>query len=259
MAKGSNRRTGASATPRQTARERSAAFRAAQKRAARRRQLLVRGGVIVVVLAVIASIVIFVVATRHRPAATASGTGDTASATLTGPPGPEGIPVEKGRLLAPANTAAQGSTVDGIKCQGNEQVVYHIHTHLTVYVNGSLRPIPGGIGVVRPVPQQSTGVPFYGASRCYYWLHVHTQDGVIHVEAPSSATYTLGQFFDIWHQPLSRTAIGPVQGALTVFVNGRRYSGDPRAIPLKSHEDVQVDVGKPVVPPKKVNWSHTQL
>jgi hypothetical protein len=44
-----------------------------------------------------------------------------------------------------------------------------------------------------------------------------------------------------------------------VFVDGKRYPGDPRTIRLKSHEDVQIDVGKPVVPPKGIDWSRTQL
>jgi hypothetical protein len=259
MAGESNRRSGASSAARRTARERSAAFRAAQQRAARRRRLLVRSSIGAAVLVVVAAVVLAVVLTRHHPAASAHGGRNAASGTLTGPMGPEGIPLERGRLLAPASTAAQGTPVDGIRCQPDERVVYHIHTHLTVYVNGALRPVPAGIGVVQPVPQQSAHGPFDEASRCYYWLHVHAQDGIIHVEAPSTATYTLGQFFDIWHQPLGRHAVGPAHGPVTVFVNGARYSGDPRAIRLKSHEEVQIDVGTPVVPAKSIDWSHAQL
>jgi hypothetical protein len=44
-----------------------------------------------------------------------------------------------------------------------------------------------------------------------------------------------------------------------VFVDGRRYSGDPAAMRLASHEDIQIDVGDSVVPPQKVNWSGTEL
>lgn len=256
---GSSQRTNAATSRARTARERSAAFRAAERRAEQRRRLLLRGGSVVGVLAVVAAIVVAVVLTgRHHSPAQASG-NDVASATLGGPMGPEGVPLEQGKLLAPITTAAQGQTVDGIQCQGNEQVVYHIHTHLTVYVNGQLRPIPAGVGIVKPVAQQSAHGSFYQASRCYYWLHVHAQDGIIHVEAPSTATYTLGQFFDIWNQPLSSTAVGPAHGKLTVFVNGTRYTGNPRNITLKSHEDVQIDVGSPVVQPKKINWANTQL
>src|SRR5581483_2066788 len=99
----------------------------------------------------------------------------------------------------------------------------------------------------------------YGASRCYYWLHVHAQDGVIHVESPVVQTYTLGQFFDLWGQPLSSSQVGPASGPLTVFVDGRPYPGDPRAIPLVSHEDIQLDVGTPRPPPRPVDWAPTSL
>jgi len=185
--------------------------------------------------------------------------GDVATSVLTGPAGPEGIVLEEGQLLTPASTAATGQTVDGIQCDSSEQVAYHIHTHLTVYVNGALRPIPAGIGIVTPVSQQTANGPFYGASRCYYWLHVHAQDGIIHVESPTTANYTLGQFFAIWKQPLTADQVGPAKGALTVFVNGVRYTGSPATIPLRSHEDIQLDVGTPAVAAQRVDWSQSQL
>lgn len=77
---------------------------------------------------------------------------------------------------------------------------------------------------VTPVAQETAEGPFYGATRCYYWLHVHAQDGVIHIESPSKRRYTLGDFFAIWRQPLTFTRVGPVSGKLTVFVNGHRTS-----------------------------------
>ncbi|MBO0882476.1 MAG: hypothetical protein J2P17_19515 [Mycobacterium sp.] len=192
----------------------------------------------------------------HPPTA---GGSDIAGTTLTGPAGPEGIALEQAPVLAPATTAATGQTVDGVQCNSMEQAVYHIHTHLTIYVNGALRAVPPGVGVVQPVPQHTRNGVFESASRCYYWLHTHAQDGIIHVEAPSHTSYTLGQFFAIWRQPLNTHNVGPASGAVTVFVNGHRHTGDPAAIPLQSHEDVQIDVGTPVIAAKKVDWSHAQL
>ncbi len=154
--------------------------------------------------------------------------------------GPEGIALEEGRLLAPATTAVSGQTVDGVQCNTDEQVAYHIHTHLTVYVDGTLRPIPAGIGIVAPVAQQTANGGFDSASRCYYWLHVHAQDGIIHVESPTTANYTLGQFFAIWQQPLTPDRVGPATGKLAVFVNGVRYAGNPaehRAALARGHPD----------------------
>ena len=179
--------------------------------------------------------------------------------TASGPAGPEAVALEEGTSLAPSATPAMGTMVDGVGCSAGEQVVYHVHTHLSVYVGGRLRPIPAGIDIVDPRAEPTAEGPFVEASHRYYWLHVHTQDGIIHIESPSVRTYTLGQFFDIWGQPLGPDRVGPMSGRLTVFVDGRRYRGDPRRITLGSHETVQIDVGAPVVAPRGVHWSGTGL
>lgn len=178
---------------------------------------------------------------------------------VSGPRGPEAVPLQKGKLLAPVSTAATGQTVDGVECNTSEQVAFHVHAHLSVYVKGQLRPIPAGIGIVFPAAQSTPEGPFYAATKCYYWLHVHAQDGVIHIESPAGHSYTLGQFFDLWRQPLSTRQVGPATGKLTMYVNGRLYRGNPRNMQLGSHVDIQIDVGKPAVLPRLVNWSVTSL
>jgi hypothetical protein len=239
------------------ARRKSAAFRAAEAARLRRRRRFTWIGSVLVVAAVIAAIVGVALTRSHNNGA--GGSSDVAGSVLTGPIGPEGIVLEQGTVLAPASTAATGQTVDGVQCNSTEQAVYHIHTHLTVYVDGALRPIPAGIGVVEPVAQQGAHGVFDEASHCYYWLHTHAQDGIIHVEAPSHVTYTLGQFFAIWHQPLGPDQVGPAHGTLVVFVDGTRYRGNPDAITLTSREDIQIDVGPPAVPAHRVDWSASQL
>ncbi len=146
----------------------------------------------------------------------------------------------------PTDTAkgGRGQDVDGIPCQTNEGVQLHIHASLAIFVNGVLAQIPEAIGV-QPIPPNSG---------CLYWIHTHDTSGVIHVEsgsvsAPGGGPYTLGMFFDIWGQPLSRTQVGPYKGDVTAFVNSAPYDGDLRAIPLRSHQRIVLEVGKPVVPP----------
>ncbi len=141
---------------------------------------------------------------------------------------------------------AQGATVDGIACSAGEQVAYHIHAHLAIFVNGHTEVVPRGIGIPGPEQVQSG---FVVGGKCYYWLHTHDNTGIIHIESPTKRLYTLGQFFDIWGQPLSNHQVGSATGVVTVFVNGHRYSGDPRSITLTPHEVIQLDVGT-VVPPR---------
>lgn len=246
---------GAAASRRESARNRAAALREAEAARQRRRRLLRWGGVCAAVVVIAAVIVIVVLSRNGNDAAPTT----VASSALSGPAGPEGISLEQGNVLAPASAAATGATVDGIQCNSNEQVAYHIHAHLAIFINGSLRPVPGGVGIVRPVAQQTAQGPFYGATNCYYWLHTHTQDGIIHIEAPSQTTYTLGQFFAIWQQQLSSGQIGSTTGNVTAYVNGKAYAGDPASIPLKSHEDIQLDLGSPTVAPVTIDWSKSQL
>lgn len=189
----------------------------------------------------------------------ATGGSKTPAPSAAAVMGPEGIVLETGPALAPATAAATGQTVDGIQCNTSEQVIYHIHAHLAVYVDGAARQIPLGIGAVEPAISQTQNGPFASATHCYYWLHTHASDGIIHIESPIQHTYTLGNFFDIWRQPLNANQAGPATGAVTAFVNGIRYSGDPHTIPLGARTDIQLDVGGPVVPPKPVDWSTSQL
>jgi len=174
-------------------------------------------------------------------------------------PGPERIPLEPGPALAPASTTTPGSPVDGIRCAPVEQLAYHIHSHLQVYVDGVPRSLPGAIGLLGPVAQQTPVGPFYGAQHCYYWLHTHASDGVIHIESPTARIYTLGNFFDEWRQPLGPRQVAGATGRVTAFVNGRRWSRSPREIPLLPHAAIQLDVGSPIVPFVSVSWAHTVL
>jgi hypothetical protein len=42
-------------------------------------------------------------------------------------------------------------------------------------------------------------------------------------------------------------------------VNGKSWTKSPRAIPLESHEVIQVDVGSPAVPFHNVSWTGSGL
>jgi len=138
-----------------------------------------------------------------------------------------------------------GQTIDGIRCDRSEGAVFHIHQHLTILDRGTATAVPSDVG--RPL-----------LSQCLYWIHTHTPDGIIHVESPVMRTFTLGNFFDIWGQPLSSTAVGPLRlkkGALHAFLDGHPYSGDPRKIELTLHADFVLEAGPPYsVPAAFTDW-----
>jgi hypothetical protein len=189
---------------------------------------------------------------------TASSGASTAAAKSS--PGPEGIPLEQGPALAPASSTSPGTVIDGlIQCAPIEQLAYHIHVHLQVYDNGQPRALPAAIGLLGPVSQQTQDGPFYGATKCYYWLHTHASDGIIHVESPTPHIYTLGNFFDEWRQPLSSTQVATASGKVTAYLNGKLWAGSPRSIPLKPHFQIQLDVGKPLVPFAPISFAGSGL
>ena len=158
-------------------------------------------------------------------------------------------PEPGGAVLAPISTSVTGQTIDGIQCTAGEQLLFHIHAHLAIDVNGSARTIPEGIGIMPPRTERSSSEgPFVVSGSCFYWLHAHTADGIIHIESPVQRTFTLGNYFDIWGIPLDATHVGPASGTVIVYVNGQRYTGDVRAIPLESHELIQLDVNRDVAP-----------
>jgi hypothetical protein len=164
--------------------------------------------------------------------------------------GPEGIPIPIGPELAGLATAGAGATIDGLQCQTSEQTIYHEHTHLTIFVNGQAQTIPDGIGIPDPGAAQTADGPFVQTGTCFYWLHTHAKDGIIHIESPrASLHFTLGEFFDVWGQPLSTTQVGPAMGTVSAFVNGQPFPGNPRTIPLGSHSQIQLNVGTPAVAP----------
>jgi hypothetical protein len=195
--------------------------------------------------------------TTSATTATTAGTGPTQPGG--GTVGPERIPIEQGTSLAPATTTGPGNTVDGIQCAPIEQLAYHIHAHLQIYVNGQPRQLPGGIGLVTPMAQQTPAGPFYGATKCYYWLHTHTADGVLHIESPTARIYTLGDFFDEWRQPLTPHQVAGAHGAVTAFVDGKPWTRSPRDIPLKPRAQIQLNVGSPSVPFHGISWDGSGL
>ena len=189
------------------------------------------------------------------PLAGLSTLGRLSPVAAAGPFGPEGVPIPEGRAIAPPKRLPNGAQIDRIDCQSQEQVLFHIHAHLTVFVRGQARQVPAGIGIAPPYQVAATPEgAFVAAAPCFMWLHTHAADGIIHTESPVQRTYTLGEFFDIWGQPLNPYQVGPAHGRVTALFNGRAYTGNPREIPLLAHAQIQLEVGRPLVAPENITF-----
>jgi hypothetical protein len=109
------------------------------------------------------------------------------------------------------------------------------------------------------VPYHNDTVTTYNHSQCAYWLQTGSANGVIDVRSPVRRTFTLGEFFDIWGQPLSHDRVGPAHGRVTAIVNGARFHGDPRDLPLREHDSIELAVGTPVPAFHPLDWTHSEL
>ena len=61
-------------------------------------------------------------------------------------------------------------------------------------------------------------------------------DGILHIDSPVQRTFTLGDVFAIWGQPLRGNQVASATGLVVAYVNGERPSGDPSQIALQAHE-----------------------
>jgi hypothetical protein len=189
------------------------------------------------------------------PLAPLATAGRLLPAAASGPLGPEGVPIPNARPLAPPRPLHTGEQIDDISCQSGEQVAFHIHAHLTIVVAGHSRQVPAGIGIAAPYEVALTPAGrFVAGASCFMWLHTHAADGIVHIESPVKRTYTLGEFFDIWGQPLSRRRIGPAHGAVTALFNGHVFTGNPRQIPLLAHSQIQLELGQPLLAPNEIRF-----
>lgn len=138
------------------------------------------------------------------------------------------------------STGGTGQTVDGFSC-GDAIETYHIHLHLSVFLNGDQLIVPDHVGIPTKAGTNT---------ECTYAIHTHDGSGMIHIEAAAPGSFTLGNFFHIWGQPLDRTNIAGLTGLpVTVYIvndgetAATEYTGDLSAIDLAMHRQITIVVG----------------
>jgi hypothetical protein len=140
-------------------------------------------------------------------------------------------------------TGGQGQQIDGINCRQELLNTFHHHAHLSIFVNGTQRAIPKGTGMFHP-GSGSSGFIYH--AQCFYFLHTHDQTGIIHIEPPAATVFTLGQWFDLWGEPLNTGQIANFQGQVSVYVNGvLQPSVNPRKVAFSPHEEITLVIGTP--------------
>jgi hypothetical protein len=135
--------------------------------------------------------------------------------------------------------------VDDIACQTSERLDYHVHAHLSMYVNGQSVSLPANIGLASD-------------KSCIYWLHTHQTDGVIHIESPNANKYSLGTFLKLWKDYFSSLGY-PSQLNSTdgwqVYVNGKPSNGDFHNLRLDAHQLITLAYNSPdITPDTTYNW-----
>jgi hypothetical protein len=120
----------------------------------------------------------------------------------------------------------------GLNALSQEQLAFHIHQHLDIFVDG--KRVPGGVPA------------FIGINDSSYIteLHTHTADGIVHVESARKLDFTLGQFFAEWGVFLNGRCVGAYCNGLKWYVNGVRQIGNPQKHVLKNHQEIAIVVGK---------------
>ena len=149
-------------------------------------------------------------------------------------PGPRFRPSPAGVLVARA------ARVDRMNCERTLPAASV--AHIEVFAADHVVVIPAGIGFAPPLARRGAYVQ---AGRCAYPLRTLEPTGLVLAEA--GPTRDLGQFFDLWGQPLSQRGVAGFRASrghgVSVFVNGTRWPHGPRSAPISPHGQITIEVG----------------
>jgi hypothetical protein len=173
-----------------------------------------------------------------------------------------GIPGYSATLSTKASWSAPTNPLEltrqaGLVPERRETLIHHVHAHLDVFVNGKHIVVPAGIGINIHDPgvqHSGSGMSvFYGGIAlcrrpCISPLHTHDTSGILHTESASPIPHRLGQFFIEWGVRLSAHCVNVYCSPATsiaIYLDGKRYQGDPTKIQLLNHREIAVVMGKP--------------
>jgi hypothetical protein len=177
-------------------------------------------------------------------AAALTGCGGDAPPAHDDPLPPQAPGVGPGPRFRPPSLnarAARALPIQGLRCTRSRRPRFGVHVELFAARRVVL--VPPGIGIA---PPRTRSGAYIRGGRCWYPVRTREPTGLLEVEA--AARVSLGQLFAVWGQPLSRTRMAGFRGRVRAYVGGRRWPGDPRAIPLRRHAQIVLEVGGYVPP-----------
>lgn len=148
----------------------------------------------------------------------------------------------------PAQKVAQASKSHEqlvLSCTTDAATTFHIHSHLSIIINGEDQSVPADIGVT---------------SSCLHPLHTHDSAAIIHMESPVKEDFTIADFFKVWDKTYSDTKIlGTTVDAnhqLKLFVDKKEVTTGPGTI-MKDRESISIIVApkdQTITPPDSYSF-----
>jgi hypothetical protein len=118
-----------------------------------------------------------------------------------------------------------------IQCSPFESLATHYHVALRIHRKGGVEVLPAGTGI---------------NALCLFWIHVHDDSGIVHIEAPAQYqghVFLLADAFGVAKIRLDANHLGSAAypgGGVSVYVDGARWNGAPGAAPLVDLQTIDV-------------------
>jgi hypothetical protein len=161
-----------------------------------------------------------------------AGCGDAGSPPWHGAIPP--VPIGRGPRFQPPASAGPAASCAPRRARHE--------AHIELFAAGRVVLVPAGLGVAgsrRGLDGRRS------AGACRQAIYTTEPTGVLDATV---ARPTTGDLFRIWGQPLTRGRMLSFRGPVRAYVSGRRWTGEPAAIPLTRHAQVVLQVGPYIRP-----------
>jgi hypothetical protein len=153
-----------------------------------------------------------------------------------------------GQIFNKDSTSRYAPGVTGttrIQCSPLESLATHYHVALRIHRNGGIDVLPAGTGI---------------NALCLFWIHVHDDSGVVHIEAPAQYqghAFLLADAFGVARLRLDANHLGSATypgGGVAVYVDGVKWNGAPGAVPLVDLQTIDVVAPGEAFTYQPFNW-----